>query len=136
MMSRNVAVLLPTERKHSKVTLLGSPLKTMILINKEGKEVRYDNVNGVFSSTKRSERNGFFGTYLTDGDAKPTTLRDKIDEKIKSLKLQLANLQTLRVEISRLAADEEAKKLQGTVNEMSPEEAQVLLNQLKQKLGL
>ena len=108
----------------------------MTFLNSDEKEINFEDLNDVFSKTKRSERNGFFGTYLTDGDAKPTTLRDKIDEKIKSLKLHLSNLQTLRVEVSRLAADEDAKKLQGTVNEMSAEQAQVLMNQLKQKLGL
>ena len=108
----------------------------MEFLNSDEKEIYFENLNDVFSKTKRSERNGFFGTYWTDGDAKPTTLRDRIDEKIKSLKLHLTNLQTLRVEVSRLAADEDAKKLQGTVNEMSAEQAQVLMNQLKQKLGL
>lgn len=88
---------------------------------------------------KRSVRNELFGSYLTeaddDGNVKPSVVLTKVDEKMKSYGLYLSNLKNLRGEVSRLAADEESKRLQGTVNDMSNEQAEALLNQLKQKLG-
>ena len=90
-------------------------------------------------ATKRSVRNELFGSYLTetddDGNVKPSVVLIKVDEKIKSYGLFLSNLKTLRGEVSRLVADEEAKKLQGTVKNMSDDNAKVLYEQLKQKLG-
>lgn len=89
---------------------------------------------------KRSYRNELFGSYLAEADEegnfKPSVVLTKVDEKIRSYELFLSNLKTLRDEVSRLVADEEAERLQGTVNEMSNEQAEALMNQLRQKLGL
>ncbi len=88
---------------------------------------------------KRRVRNELFGSYLTEvdenGNVKPSVVLTKVDEKMKSYGLYHSNLKTLRGEVSRLAADEESKRLQGTVNDMSDEQAESLLNQLKLKLG-
>ncbi len=104
----------------------------------DGTTSAYDNFDELFK-TKRSVRNELFGSYLTeadeDGNIKPSVVLTKVDEKIKSYGLYLSNLKTLRGEVSRLVADEEAERLQGTVKEMSNEQAEALMNQLKQKLG-
>lgn len=111
----------------------------MQLNQADGKTSIYDNLDELFRA-KRSVRNELFGSYLTeaneDGNIKPSVVLTKVDEKMKSYGLYLSNLKTLRGEVSQLVADEEAKKLQGTVNDMSDEQAEALLNQLKQKLGL
>lgn len=105
----------------------------------DGTECAFDNLEKLFS-TKIDVRNELFGSYLTeaddDGNINPSVVLTKVDEKIRIYGLYLTNLKSLRVEVSRLAADEEAKKLQGTVDDMSNEEAERLLKQLKSKLGL
>ena len=109
----------------------------MILNNHDGTTSTYDKLEGLFKA-KRSVRNELFGSYLTevndDGSINASVVLTKVDEKIKSYELYLDNLKALRVEVSRLAADEEAKKLQGTVDDMSKEKAQALFEQLKKKL--
>ena len=111
----------------------------MQLKKADGSASIYDNLDELFRA-KRSVRNELFGSYLAeadeDGNIKPSVVLTKVDEKIKSYGLYLSNLKTLRGEVSRLVADEEAERLQGTVNEMSNEQAEALMNQLKQKLGL
>ena len=111
----------------------------MQLKKADGTTSSYDNIEELFKA-KRSVRNELFGSYLTeadeDGNIKPSVVLTKVDEKMKTYGLYLSNLKILRSEVSRLAADEEAERLQGTVNEMSNEQAEALMNQLKQKLGL
>lgn len=105
----------------------------------DGTECTFNNLEELFR-VKRSVRNELFGSYLTEvdenGNIKPSVVLTKVDEKMKSYELYLSNLKTLRGEVSRLVADEEAERLQGTVNDMSEEQAEALLNQLKQKLRL
>ena len=111
----------------------------MQLKKADGTTSTYDNLEELFRA-KRSVRNELFGSYLTeadeDGNVKFSVVLAKVDEKMKSYELYLTNLKTLRSEVSQLVADEEAERLQGTVNDMSEEQAKVLMNQLKQKLGL
>ena len=108
-------------------------------INKDGKDLSYEGISEFFQ-TKRSSRNELLGSYLTEpddnGNIKASVVLTKVDEKIKSYELFLNNLKNLRVEISRLAADEEAKKLQGTIDDMSIERAQALLEKLQSKLSV
>ena len=110
----------------------------MQLKKADGTTSSYDNIEELFKA-KRSVRNELFGSYLTeadeDGNIKPSVVLTKVDEKMKTYGLYLSNLKILRSEVSRLAADEESKKLQGTVNDMSDEQAQALMNQLKLRLG-
>ncbi len=114
-----------------------SPIK-MQLKKADGSASIYDNLDELFRA-KRSVRNELFGSYLAeadeDGNIKPSVILTKVDEKMKSYGLYLSNLKTLRGEVSRLVADEEAERLQGTVKEMSNEQAEALMNQLKLKLG-
>lgn len=112
----------------------------MVIYKKaDGTTSTFNNLEELFKA-KRSVRNELFGSYLTevdeDGNVKPSVVLSKVDEKMMSYGLYLSNLKTLRGEVSRLVADEEAERLQGTVNEMSNEQAEALMNQLKQKLGL
>ena len=110
----------------------------MQLKKADGTASIYDNLEELFRA-KRSVRNELFGSYLTeadeDGNIKSSVVITKVDEKMKSYGLYLSNLKTLRGEVSRLVADEEAERLQGTVKDMSNEQAEALMNQLKQKLG-
>ena len=110
----------------------------MQLKKADGTPSTCDNLEELFRA-KRSVRNELFGSYLAEADEdeniKPSVILTKVDEKMKSYGLYLSNLKTLRGEVSRLVADEEAERLQGTVNEMSNEQAEALMNQLKQKLG-
>lgn len=105
------------------------------LINIDGAENSYNSFKEVFDA-KRSVRNQFFGSYLTDGDFIPSVVFNKVSEKIKTYELYLTNLRTLNKQLAQLVADEEAKKLQGTVDEMSTEQAEALMKQLKAKLGM
>lgn len=111
----------------------------MVIYKKaDGTTSTFNNLEELFKA-KRSVRNELFGSYLTevdeDGNVKPSVVLSKVDEKMMSYGLYLSNLKTLHGEVSRLVADEEAERLQGTVNEMSNEQAEALMNQLKQKLG-
>lgn len=107
----------------------------MKFINSKSKELSYETIEDLFT-TERNVRNDLFGSYLGDNkNPVPSVILIKVDEKIKSYGLFLSNLKILRGEISRLVADEEAKKLQGTVKDMSNDNAKVLYEQLRQKLG-
>ena len=53
---------------------------------------------------------------------------------MKKFKTFLSNLQTLRADAVKLNADEEAKKLQETIKNMSIEQAQALMEQLKTRV--
>lgn len=105
------------------------------LKNFEGTETSYNSFEELFN-TKRSVRNDFFGTHLMEGDFVPSVVLNKVGEKIKAYELYLTNLRTLNKQLAQLVADEEAKKLQGTVDEMSIEQAEALMKQLKAKLGV
>ena len=120
--------------------MLGSPERNRMETFKktDGTMSTFNDLKELFAA-KRSVRNELFGSYLTEvdenGDVKPSVVLTKVDEKIKSYGLFLSNLKTLRGEVSRLVADEEAKKLQSTVKDMSDDNAKALYDQLKQKLG-
>ena len=125
---------MPTEQRQSEVTLLGSPLKSMIdFKKKDGTISSCSSVKELFDGS-RGLRNELFGCYVTTGDIKGIKLVEKIDEKIEIYKLYLSNLQTLRGEASKLAADEEAEKLKNTVSDMSIEQVQALMEKLKSRL--
>lgn len=109
----------------------------MIFKNNKNKELSFETIQDLFSTTERNVRNDFFGSYLGDSKSPiPSVVLEKVDEKITTYKRYLNNLNTLREVVSVLAADEDAKKLQGTVNDMSNEQAEALMKQLKEKLGL
>lgn len=105
----------------------------MKLYKIDGAENSYNDVNELFS-TARSVRNDYFGSYLMEGEIKPSELLKKIDDKMKKFKTFLSNLQTLRADVVKLNADEEAKKLQETIKNMSIEQAQALMEQLKTRV--
>jgi hypothetical protein len=106
----------------------------MITFKKKDKtECSCSSVKELFDGS-RGLRSELFGCYVTTGDIKGVKLLEKIDEKIEIYKLYLSNLQTLRAEASKLAADEEAEKLKETVSDMSIEQVQALMEKLKSRL--
>ena len=109
----------------------------MVFINEKDKEKSFENLKELFGC-ERNERSGYFGSYLGEKGKEPipSVLLSKVNDRIATYGRYLSNLETLRGEVSRLAADEESKRLQGTVNDMSDEQAKALMNQLKLKLGL
>lgn len=122
-----------TERKQVRLLCWAVHLKNMKLYKIDGAENSYNDVNELFS-TARSVRNDYFGSYLMEGEVKPSELLKKIDDKMKKFKTYLSNLQTLRADAVKLNADEEAKKLQETIKNMSIEQAQALMEQLKARV--
>ena len=108
----------------------------MKFINSKRKEQSYETIEDLFT-TERNVRNDLFGSYLGENKSPiPSVVLEKVDEKMATYKRHLNNLNTLREVVAVLAADDEAKKLQGTVDDMSNEEAERLMKQLKAKLGL
>lgn len=108
----------------------------MKFLNNKRKELSYETIEDLFA-TERNVRNDLFGSYLGENKSPiPSVVLEKVDEKMATYKRHLNNLNTLREVVAVLAADDEAKKLQGTVDDMSNEEAERLMKQLKAKLGL
>lgn len=93
-----------------------------------GKEVEFENVAAVFSTT-RKERNGYFGKYVAEASANPLKL-DVVAAKIKELEKEynnyLANLKALGEAVAVEKKEADAKKLAAQVNDMTPEQLAAL----------
>lgn len=102
--------------------------------NKKEETVTYENLKNLFS-TGRDVRNELFGSYLSEGNVEPVELKKKVEEKIAHYTRLCNNLKVLKQEVSRLAADAEAEKIKESVAEMSFEQAEAIMEQLKKKLS-
>jgi len=107
----------------------------MVFKNKKNEEKSFLSITDLFS-TDKNVRNDFFGSYLSDKkDPSASVVIEKIDDKVSTYSRILSNLQTLRKELTQLASDEEARKLQGTIDGMSVEQAQALMEKLQSRLS-
>jgi peptidoglycan hydrolase CwlO-like protein len=107
----------------------------MIVKNKKGKDVTVKNVSELFGSDKGKMRIELFGSRLSTKKFNLNKVLENCDNNIKEFNRQLSNLKLLKDELKKLVAEQKAKELRESVDKMSNEDAQVLLEQLKAKLG-
>ncbi len=103
--------------------------------NKKGKDVTVKSVSELFGSDKGKMRIELFGSRLSTKKFNLNKVIENCDNNIKEFNRQLSNLKQLKDELQKLVAEQKAKELRESVDKMSEEDAQVLLEQLKAKLG-
>lgn len=103
--------------------------------NKKGKDVTVKSVSEFFGSDKGKMRIELFGSRLSTTKFNLNKVLDNCENNIKEFNRQLSNLMLLKNELKKLVAEQKAKELRESVAKMSDEDAQVLLEQLKAKLG-
>ena len=103
--------------------------------NKKGKVVTVKSVSELFGSDKGKMRIELFGSRLSTKKFNLNKVIENCDNNIKEFNRQLSNLKQLKDELQKLVAEQKAKELRESVDKMSEEDAQVLLEQLKAKLG-
>ena len=107
----------------------------MKYIKKNGENATVNNVSELFGSNKGKMRIELFGSRLSTKKFSLNKVLEKCDKNIKEFNRQLSNLMLLKDELKKLVAEQKAKELRESVDKMSNEDAQVLLEQLKAKLG-
>lgn len=107
----------------------------MTLENKKGKDVTVKNVTDLFGSDKGKARIELFGSRLCTKKFNLNKVIENCNSNIKDFTRQLSNLKLLKDELEKLAAENKAKEFRESVDKMSNKDAQVLLEQLKAKLG-
>ena len=107
----------------------------MLVKNKKGKDVTVKNVSELFGSDKGKMRIELFGSRLSTKKFNLNKVLENCDNNIKEFNRQLSNLKLLEDELKKLVTEQKAKELRESVDKMSEEDAQVLLEQLKAKLG-
>lgn len=107
----------------------------MVFKNKKNKDFTVKNVTELFGSDKGKMRIELFGSRLSTKRFSLNKVLENCDNNIKEFNRQLSNLKLLKDELNKLIAEQKAKELQDSVDKMSNEDAQVLLEQLKTKLG-
>ena len=60
----------------------------MIFKKNNGEEAKYENLNGLFDTT-RDNRNDLFGSYLAEGEINAEEVQKKVDGKIKTYEYKL-----------------------------------------------
>ena len=106
----------------------------MIVKNKKGKDVTVKNVSELFGSDKGKMRIELFGSRLSTKKFNLNKVLENCDNNIKEFNRQLSNLKLLEDELKKLVTEQKTKELRESVDKMSEEDAQVLLEQLKAKL--
>lgn len=107
----------------------------MKLVNKNNKEITVKNVTELFASDKGKMRIELFGSRLSTKKFNLNKVLENCDNNIKDFNRQLSNLKSLKDELNNLVAEQKAKELRESIDKMSEQEAQILLEQLKAKLG-
>lgn len=107
----------------------------MNFIKKKGKNITVNNVSELFGSDKGKMRIELFGSRLSTKKFSLNKVLENCDNNIKEFNRQLSNLNLLKDELKKLVAEQKAKELRESVDKLSNEDAQVLLEQLKTKLG-
>ena len=102
---------------------------------KKDKVYSFKSVNDLFGSDKGKMRIELFGSRLSTKKFDLNKVLENCHNNIKEFNRQLSNLNLLKNELEKLVAEQKAKELRESVNKMSEEDAQVLLEQLKAKLG-
>lgn len=106
----------------------------MFLKKTNGEDAKYESLNELFT-TSRDVRNELFGSYLAEGEIVAADVKKKVEEKIKTYKIQLQNLTMLGEELQRVVTEENVQKMLESVKDMSNEDAQALLEKLQAKLN-
>lgn len=123
------------EQKLQNVSELGSPnVVFMVFTNNKNEHQEYANLKELFA-TSRDVRNELFGSYLAENEIDTVEVQKKVEGKIKTYQNHVQNLKVLDDELKKAVTEQNVEKMLKDVENMSKEQAEVLMEKLRAKLG-